>query len=202
MDEIEKLLIVGLGNPGKAYEQTRHNIGFRLVHAFAEAHGMQFKDAEHLSGQLATGCIGDKKVLSLLPMTYMNSSGEAVRRCVDYFKVPIEHLIVVCDDVALPTAQLRLRSKGSDGGHNGLHSIETHLNTQYYARLRVGVGAPIDEILSDYVLGRFSEEEAKLMEDVTQKVIDVLDVWVGFGIAKAMQLANASKKIEEGETNG
>ncbi|MBS0605201.1 MAG: aminoacyl-tRNA hydrolase [Verrucomicrobia bacterium] len=206
MEELEKYLIIGLGNPGAPYKQTRHNVGFNIVQSFADKHGMQFKHASHLIGDFAQGSFRDKKVFTLLPTTFMNSSGDAVRRCIDYFKVPLDHLIVVCDDVALPTGTMRIRSKGSCGGHNGLKSIEAHLNTEYYARLRIGVGAPGGEVLADYVLGRFSQEESKIIEAVAAKAIEVLDLWIGAGIAAAMQVANSAPKDqvkkEEGEKNG
>ena len=202
MNELEKFLIVGLGNPGAAYKQTRHNVGFNIVQSLAKKHGLTFRHADHLVGDAAQGTIRDKKVMLLLPTTYMNSSGEAVRRCIDYFKVPLDHLIVVCDDVALPIGTIRMRSQGSCGGHNGLRSIEEHLNTQYYARLRVGVGAPGQEVLADYVLGRFSLDESKVIEPVAKRAIEVLELWTADGIAKAMQSANSSNdqvKKEEGE---
>lgn len=205
MDELEKYLIIGLGNPGASYKKTRHNVGFHIVQLFAEKQGMAFKVASHLSGDLAQGSIRGKKVFTLMPTTYMNLSGEAVRRCIDYFKVPLSHVIVVCDDVALPIGTLRMRSQGSCGGHNGLRSIEAHLNTQYYARLKVGVGAPNQEDLADYVLGRFSDEESKVLEGVSERAMHVLELWVAEGIAKAMQAANVANdqvKKEEGDKNG
>jgi PTH1 family peptidyl-tRNA hydrolase len=205
VDELEKFLIVGLGNPGEPYKQTRHNVGFNIVQLFAEKQGVQFKHVSHLIGDVAQAIVCDKKVLMLLPTTFMNSSGDAVRRCVDYYKVSIDHLIVACDDVALPIGTVRMRSKGSCGGHNGLKSIEAHLNTEHYARLRMGVGGPGSQILADYVLGRFSQEERKTIEEVGVKAIEVLRLWLTAGIAIAMQTANAQKdqdKKKEGEKNG
>lgn len=197
---MESYLIIGLGNPGTAYQNTRHNVGFQIVQAFAEKLGAPLKQTAHLNGELASAQIDDKKVLLLRPMTYMNTSGEAVRRCVDYFKVPLDQLIVVCDDVALPIGTIRMRSKGSCGGHNGLKSIEAHLNTEHYARLRIGVSGPGDQVLADYVLGRFTQDEKKIVEDVLVKAIQALEMWVAQGIPAAMQMAN--KKEEEGENNG
>ena len=209
--ELEKYLIVGLGNPGAAYTETRHNVGFNIVQSLAKKHGLAFRHATHLIGDVAQGNMREKKVLLLLPTTFMNSSGDAVRRCMDYFKVSLDRLIVVCDDIALPIGTIRMRAKGGCGGHNGLKSIEAHLNTEHYARLRVGVSAPGSGDLADYVLGRFSQEETKVIEDVNVKAIEVLDVWIAAGIASAMQTANAQQgpkepepqvKKEQGEKNG
>lgn len=205
MELLEKYLVVGLGNPGLPYVQTRHNVGFDIVQIFAQKLGVQFKHGSHLMGEIAQAQVHGKKVLMLLPTTFMNSSGDAVRRCVDYYKVPLDHLIIVCDDVALPLGAIRMRSKGSCGGHNGLKSIETHLNTEHYARLRIGVGDPGSQILADYVLGRFSLEESKVIEEAAEKAVQVLDLWLTEGSASAMQTANRVKdqvKKEEGEKNG
>ncbi len=193
MDEFEKYLIVGLGNPGEAYVKTRHNVGFTIVQSLARKNGMGFKHTSHLIGEIAQGEIHGKKGLLLLPMTFVNSSGDAVRRCMDYFKVPLDHMIVVCDDIALPITTMRLRGQGSSGGHNGLKSIETHVNTQHYARLRIGVGSPEQEKLVDYVLGKFSQEEIKKIEEITVKAMEVLELWIAAGIAMAMQTANTQK---------
>lgn len=193
MEELEKFLIIGLGNPGSQYQHTRHNVGFSIAQMFAVKQKMQFKLASHLCGEVASAHIGDKKVLILLPTTFMNLSGDAVRRCVDYYKVPLDHLMVICDDVALPLGVIRIRSKGSCGGHNGLKNIETHLNTEHYARLRVGVGGQGSEVLSDYVLGRFSQQENKVIEETAVKAIHVLELWMSSGIASAMQIANSVK---------
>ncbi|MBS0620110.1 MAG: aminoacyl-tRNA hydrolase [Verrucomicrobia bacterium] len=197
MEEARHRLIVGLGNPGAAYEKTRHNVGFWVVDALAEKWGFSFRDASHVKGQLAQGGVRDQRVYLLKPGTYMNLSGESVRQCVDYFKVPFDQLIVVCDDVALPLGTMRIRSKGSSGGHNGLKSIEAHLGTEYYARLRMGVGAPEREELADYVLGPFSKAERLIIDEKVREAVEVLDVWLLEGIAPAMQRANAQKKDEK-----
>lgn len=199
-------LIVGLGNPGAQYKNTRHNIGFHIVRLFAEKHHMEFRHASHLVADVARGVVHHRKVYVLLPMTYMNASGEAVRRCIDDFKVPLDHLMVVCDDVALPPGTLRMRSRGSSGGHNGLKSMEAQLKTQYYARLRIGVGAPENEALEDYVLSRFSDEESGVIGEAALRAREVLEVWMTAGIAQAMQAANSAIKDQEtkaeGEKNG
>lgn len=204
MDQEENYLIVGLGNPGEAYKKTRHNVGFNIVQSLAKKHSLSFKHASHLIGDVAQGQICGKKGLLLLPTTFMNSSGDAVRRCIDYFKIALDQMMVVCDDVALPIGTLRLRSKGSSGGHNGLKSIEAHVHTQYYARLRVGVSSPGQEELTDYVLGKFTREESKTIQEMTEKAIEVLELWIAAGIAMAMKKANTKlqEEKEEGEKNG
>lgn len=193
----KKRLIVGLGNPGAAYEFTRHNIGFRIVRKMAEQKGFLWRQSAHVKGALAQGGVGEDKIFFLMPATYMNQSGEAVRLCLDYFEVPLEEMIVVSDDIALPLGKIRMRTQGSSGGHNGLKSVEAHVRTQYYTRLRVGVGDREHGDLSDYVLGRFSEEEAKRLPEIETKAVAVLDVWIEQGISAAMQRAN-----QEGENNG
>jgi len=198
--EEEIRLIIGLGNPGKAYEQTRHNVGFRIVESFAERNGFAFRHASHLVGELALGRRDGKKVMLLLPTTFMNSSGDAVGRCVSYYRVPMDQLMVVCDDIALPVGSARIRMKGSPGGHNGLKSIEAHLGTEHYARFRIGVGNPEVGELADHVLGTFLEKEKPMIEEVIQKAVAVLELWVSAGIAAAMQAANAQsqeKKVSE-----
>ncbi len=186
-----RFLIVGLGNPGRSYEDTRHNIGFRTVKALAGKYAMTFRPSlVRAKGSLAEGSVQDKKTLLLLPLTYMNESGSAVKKCSSYYKVPIENLIVVADDVALPFGQLRIRTKGSCGGHNGLRSVEAHLATQEYARLRIGVGGPSGSELADYVLNRFSVEEQRALPDIVDRAVQAIELWLSEGAETAMQEAN------------
>ncbi len=191
--ESETYLIVGLGNPGDAYVHTRHNVGFEILKSFASSKGFAFRHASDLMGDCARAGIGGKKVFLLLPTTYMNSSGDAVRRCVEYYKIPTDHLLVVCDDVALPLGTMRIRAQGSAGGHNGLKSIEAHLGTNYYARFRIGVGFGSESDLTDHVLGRFLPEEKKVVAEIVCQAQAILDLWISDGIAVAMQTANAQK---------
>lgn len=198
MDGLEKFLIVGLGNPGATYQNTRHNVGFHILQLFAERFGAQFKRSSNFPADAAQASVQGKKVILLMPTTYMNASGEAVRRCMDYYKVPLDHLIVVSDDVALPIGAMRIRSKGSCGGHKGLMSIEAHLNTEHYARFKIGVGSPGNQVLADYVLDKFTVDETEKIKEVAAKALEVLELWVTSGIAAAMQSANQVKK-EEGD---
>lgn len=199
---MERYLIVGLGNPGSVYKETRHNIGFQVLQALASQKGWTFKADVDLHGRVAEGMVGEKQVFLLLPSTFMNRSGEAVKACLEKKTVSVDHLIVVSDDVALPLGSTRLRSQGSAGGHNGLKSIEAHLGTLYYARLKIGVGSPENQVLSDYVLDSFAKEERKTVEESIVKALCVLDTWVHQGLPSACQVANARKIKEEGEENG
>ena len=184
-------LVVGLGNPGKDYEDTRHNVGYRVVKALAAKQGIAFRPSlVRAKGSVAEGSVGDKKARLLLPLTYMNESGLAVRKCVDYYKIPIEQVIIVTDDVALPFGQLRLRAQGSCGGHNGLRSVEAHLGTQDYSRLRIGVSNRGEGDLADYVLGRFTQEEQRELPEIVDKAIEALELWLMKGIEIAMQQTN------------
>lgn len=187
----ERFLIIGLGNPGKKYDDTRHNVGFRVVKALAEKYAISFRPALiRAKGSLGEGRIHEKKATLLLPLTYMNESGLSVRKCANYYKVPFENLFVVTDDTALPFGQLRIRVKGSCGGHNGLKSVEAHLGTQEYTRLRIGVGSHGERELSDYVLGTFSQEELREMPDVVDRAIQAIEVWLSDGSEVAMLSAN------------
>jgi len=200
--EQEVFFIVGLGNPGTAYEETRHNIGFKIVKAFATKHGLKFRSASRFLGDTAEGLCENKKVIALLPMTYMNSSGNAVRQCADYFRIRPHQMLVICDDVALPFGTLRMKEKGSAGGHNGLKSIEAHLSTQSYPRLRIGVGGAEREELADYVLGKFSSEEKAQIPEIVGKAVAAVETWVSKGIIKAMSHANAKNGLEKKEKSG
>ncbi|MBI3236631.1 MAG: aminoacyl-tRNA hydrolase [Chlamydiales bacterium] len=196
-------LIAGLGNPGEGYRSTRHNVGLEAVKGFAQKKGIRFKGAPDLVGDLAKLEAPDGQVLLLLPRTFMNSSGDAVRKCVDYYQVPLYQLLIVCDDVALPLGQIRMRAQGSSGGHNGLKSVEAQLRTKHYMRLRIGVGAPLEGDLSDYVLGKFPSEERPVIDSALESAIEILSVYVEQGSAAAMQKANARaealRKITRGE---
>jgi PTH1 family peptidyl-tRNA hydrolase len=137
-------------------------------------------------GELAEGQVGTSKVLVLLPMTHMNNSGRAVQACMRYFKLGLEDVLVVVDDVAFELGDFRLKKEGGPGGHNGLKSIEEYLKTSSYPRLRVGIGSPKRQILADYVLEKFSEGEKKNLAEVLSQATYVLDLWIEKGIQKAM----------------
>lgn len=189
-------LIVGLGNPGKPYEKTRHNVGFRAVRYFAKRHSITFKQAKGIFSEAGAGAVGSKAVKVVLPQTYMNNSGEAVVRAMKALKVPAERMAVVVDDIAFSVGELRFKEAGSHGGHNGLRSIEEHLGTRQFARLRLGVGHPRrpgGEDLADYVLSPFDQEDEEKLPEVFNHAADVLDCWIQSGISAAMTLANTKK---------
>lgn len=188
-------LIVGLGNPGKSYERTRHNIGFVVVQELARKHGLKFVRQTQFKSSLAEGRIEDKRVILQMPLTYMNLSGEAVGAAVRFWKIDLAHLLVVVDDVAIPLGELRVKINSGSGGHNGLKSIEEHLQTQSYARLRVGVGDRLQGDLASHVLGRFSEEEEKVALTVVERAVEATEIWLNQGITSAMNFANPKREL-------
>ncbi len=163
-------IIVGLGNPEKKYDGTRHNIGFSALTVLADSYGISMDIKKH-KAVCGKGVIEGQKVLLAMPQTYMNLSGESVRELVDYYKIdPEEELIVIYDDINLAPGKLRIRPKGSAGGHNGIKNIIAHLGTQIFPRIRVGVGEkPKGWDLADYVLGRFSKEEEPVIREALDK---------------------------------
>lgn len=175
-------LIVGLGNPGKEFDDTRHNIGFRALRAFAEKFGLTFKYSAKVRGDVAIGEIEGKKIILLLPTEYMNLSGISVKLCQSYYKIAPKDALVVCDDIAIPFATCRFRYQGSSGGHNGLKSVEAELGTNEYPRLRIGIGDREYGDLADYVLGRFTEAEKQDLPRIFKGVIGVLELWLSGGV--------------------
>lgn len=168
-------LIVGLGNPGKQYENTRHNIGFLVIDKLSEQLNIRLDQAK-FKGVFGIGNIGGEKILLLKPLTYMNLSGESIRAVMDYYQVETEDLVVIYDDLDLPVGRIRLRQQGSAGGHNGIKSTIAHLGTQNFNRIRVGIDRPQNGMnVADYVLGRFTKEEQLMMEDVIVKCSDACE---------------------------
>ncbi len=199
MDQSSFYLFVGLGNPGKAYANTRHNIGFLVLTSMAAKYGWNFRRVSSLHGLLAEGVVDGKKVLVLLPETYMNSSGEAVKACVSYYNISMQKICVVCDEIYLPFGRLRIKPSGSSGGHNGLKSLSAHLGVQDYARLRVGVGDRQQGDLADHVLSPFNEEEREKLPEVLQRASQALECWLLKGMLEAMQFTNACQEQEKPE---
>ncbi len=185
-------LIVGLGNPGKEYEKTRHNAGFMVVDRLAQRHAITGAKTKFRAGMLEGQIAGDKCVL-LQPVTFMNRSGQSVSEAVNFYKLNTEDLLIIVDDTALPVGKLRLRAAGSAGGHNGLADIQNLLGTSKYSRLRVGVGDPGRAKQRDYVLGRFSKEEMEELEPALARACDAVECWIREGITEAMNGFNASE---------
>ena len=180
-------LLVCLGNPGDKYENTRHNVGFMVADEVAER---QNKPIQRLKFKALTNIftISGEKVLVMKPITYMNLSGEAVRLAADFYKVPPERILVVSDDTALPVGRLRIRLKGSAGGHNGLKSIIQHLGTDQFPRLRIGVGEKPhpDYDLADWVLGKFQGEDKKTIDAAVKRAADAVECILDQGLDRAM----------------
>ena len=184
-------LIVGLGNPGEKYENTRHNVGFQVVDELAER---QNAPVQKLKFKALTNLltISGEKVLVMKPVTYMNLSGEAVRPAADFYKIPPERILVISDDTALDLGKLRIRTKGSAGGHNGLKNIIQHLGTDQFPRVRVGVGQKPhpDYDLADWVLGKFQGEAKKVMDEAVKRAADAVECILKEGTDRAMNRFN------------
>jgi len=187
-------LIVGLGNPGTKYAGTRHNAGFRVVEQLAKRWQTDWRLDGKFESRLANADVAGRKVLLCGPETYMNLSGTAVGKLAEYFRVAPGHLLVIVDDADLPLGGIRLRPRGSSGGHHGLESIEQRLGTREFARLRIGIGRTATSVreITGHVLGRFSAEEAALLKTVLARAADQVECWVGEGIAKAMNRFNGT----------
>ena len=167
-------LIVGLGNPGKEYEMTRHNVGFMTIDRFAELHHLEFSKNK-MMGLIAEGTIHGEKVLLLKPQKYMNLSGEVVGDIVHFYKINIEDVLIISDDLDLPLGHYKLKQKGSCGGHNGLRNIELHLATREYKRLKIGISNDKSRDTKDYVLGKFNQEERKILTTEIEQLMNVLE---------------------------
>ena len=185
-------MIVGLGNPGRQYETTRHNAGFICIDLLAEKHGININKLK-FKALMGDGRINGRRCLLLKPQTYMNLSGEAVREAADFYKIPPEKIIIICDDISLDPGKIRIRRKGSAGGQNGLKNIILHLNSDNFPRIKVGVGAkPNPEYdLADWVLSHFSKDEVKLIKEAAEKTVGSVEYMVEDNIDKAMSNYNS-----------
>lgn len=185
-------LIVGLGNPGQQYEKTRHNIGFDLLDRLADSWNFPWQENRRFKGWFAEGiALGGDKLRLLKPTTFMNRSGEAVQAVCSWYKLPPESVLVVYDDMDLAVGRLRLRLSGSAGGHNGMKSIISHLGTQEFPRLRLGIGksSPEKETIS-HVLGRFAPQEQPIVKEVIELGVEAIEASLKQGIEKAMSTYN------------
>jgi PTH1 family peptidyl-tRNA hydrolase len=189
-------LVVGLGNIGAEYANTRHNMGFMVLDAWAQASNILFESGRY--GYMATVSFKGRKFHLLKPSTYMNLSGKAVRYWMNELKIPVETLLVISDDLNIPFGTLRLRKNGSAGGHNGLTNINEMIGTQDYARIRVGIGNGFGRGQQvNYVLGELSKEELLDMEEISKRVIDGVKAWATIGADRAMNTVNTKPKSEQ-----
>ena len=192
-DDRVMYIIAGLGNPTREYEKTRHNVGFEVIDVLADMLGTTVEEKK-FKGCYGRGIIGGEKVLLLKPQTFMNLSGESIRAASDFYKVDPEHIIIIYDDISLDVGQLRIRKKGSAGGHNGIKNIIAHLGTQEFPRIKVGVGdKPKKMDLADYVLSRFSKEDRAAMEDAFKEAAKAVEVMITEGMDTAMNQFNGHK---------
>ena len=191
-------IIAGLGNPTKEYERTRHNAGFDVIDRLSEKYNIAVDVKKHRAF-IGKGMIAGQKVILAKPQTYMNLSGESIRSLLDYYKVDEEHeLLVIYDDISLGVGQLRIRAKGSAGGHNGIKNIIAHLGGQVFPRIKVGVGEkPPKYDLADYVLGHFSKAEKVLMDEGYDNAVRAVEMIVSGDIEGAMNEFNRKKKEEK-----
>ena len=189
-------LIVGLGNIGVEYVNTRHNMGFMVLDAWAQASNILFESGRY--GYTATVSFKGRKFTLLKPSTYMNMSGKAVRYWMNELKIPVEQLLVISDDLNIPFGTLRLRKNGSAGGHNGLTNINELIGTQDYARIRVGIGNEFGRGHQiDYVLGELADEEIEQMPEICKRVIEGVKAWATIGADRAMNVVNTRPKTEK-----
>jgi len=194
---LELQLLVGLGNPGERYGDTRHNVGFMVLDELARRAGISFRNQSRLQGLLAEIGSGSQRMRLLKPQTFMNESGRSIRASLDWFGIEASQILVLVDDMDLPLGRLRLRAGGSAGGHNGLRSTISHLGTENFARLRIGIGAPSDDPqvrrqrTVSHVLGRFSDQERLNLSQVLEEVITGIDLIRAQGLERAGNRLNS-----------
>ncbi|MBE5943374.1 MAG: aminoacyl-tRNA hydrolase [Lachnospiraceae bacterium] len=183
-------IIVGLGNPTREYQGTRHNVGFSVIYNIGDKYNITVDTKKH-KALIGKGIIEGEKVILAMPQTYMNLSGESVRELLDYYKCTPEDIIVIYDDISLDVGKLRIRAKGSAGGHNGIKNIIAHLGTQDFPRIKVGVGEkPARMDLADYVLGHFTKEEQPVIRETANMACEAVAVMIKEDIATAMNKFN------------
>lgn len=187
-------LIVGLGNPGKNYVGTKHNVGFEVIDLVAKGIGTNVNKTKHRA-MVGDGFIGSEKVVLLKPQTFMNLSGESVKEAAVFYKIPIEDIVIIYDDTSLPVGATRIREKGSAGGHNGMKNIIAHLGTDNFTRIRVGIGAkPNGWDLADYVLSRFNKDDEPVILAGYERAAKAVEILVKEGTQAAMNKTNVSAK--------
>lgn len=184
-------LVVGLGNPGDKYDGTRHNIGFEAIDYISSKYNIDVTRVK-FKGVIGEGFIGGEKVILLKPTTYMNLSGESVREAMSFYKLTEEDIVIIYDDISLEVGKIRIREKGSAGGHNGIKSIISNINTDVFPRIKIGVGQPTGDLVS-HVLGRFSKEEAEDLKEVVEVSSKAVEIIMKSGTKDAMNKLNGFK---------
>ena len=182
-------LIVGLGNPGREYENTRHNIGFQTIDKYASKLGVSINKSK-FNGLYGETIISGDKVMLLKPQSYINLSGEVIRKFVDFYKINIEDILIIHDDLDLEVGTYKIKQKGSSGGHNGLKNIELHLGTQEYKRIKIGISNNKNIDTKDYVLGRLSKEEEEKLNEVKNTVLNIVDDYLKVSFSDLMAKYN------------
>lgn len=188
-------LIVGLGNPGKEYDGTRHNIGFEAIDYIADKYNIELNRIKFKS-VFGEGFINGKKVILLKPTTYMNLSGESIREVINFYKISNEEVIVIYDDISLEVGRLRIREKGSHGGHNGIKSIIANLGTDVFPRVKIGVGAPKGNLVS-HVLGKFSDDEVEILKETIKASNEAVSIMLQSNAKEAMNKLNGFNVCKE-----
>lgn len=193
-------LIAGLGNPGKKYSRTRHNIGFEILNRWSEMLGAPMK-GRRFQSRSAIAHFQQKAIILLRPVTYMNRSGQAIKACLDFYRLNFDQILIVHDDLDLPTGKLKLVPKGGAGGHKGIRSIIDHIGTDHFSRLKIGIGRPqFDEDVEDYVLASFYPDEKDIMEQTVPKAIKACELVIQEGIERAMNQVNSRDFLEGNRT--
>jgi len=191
-------VVAGLGNPGRKYEGTRHNVGFDVVDELSKRWRIE-TSRRRFNSQFGDGRIRDERVLLLKPQTYMNLSGRAVREALTFYKLASAALLVVVDDMALPLGRLRIRSKGSGGSHNGLNNVIDEIDTEEFARLRVGIGAVSGERAVSHVLGSFDEQDRACVDQTVIRAADAVECWLIEGVEAVMNRYNRPEEQANSE---
>lgn len=185
-------LVVGLGNPGREYENTRHNIGYMVLKKLGEKYKLDFSKNK-FKGSYSEATINNEKYLFLLPEKYMNLSGEVVKDFVNYYKIDIDNILIISDDLDMPTGKIKLKANGSSGGHNGLKNIELHLATSGYKRLKIGIANNKSTDTKDYVLGKFNKDELEIIENASNKAVEIIEDFSILPFDRLMSKYNSSK---------
>lgn len=187
-------VIVGLGNPGDRYARTRHNVGYEVIDELVRRHCLP-KSRNKFEAEVWEFDLGSERHWLLKPLTFMNNSGRSVRKCVEFFQLPVSDLLVICDDLNLSLGQLRMRASGSDGGQKGLRDIRQQLGTEEYARLRIGIGRPPGQMdAADFVLSKVTKSDSSAVEHAIVEAADGVDLWSKAGVAVAMNRLNVVKE--------